>query len=96
MVRRVNSLVGGPRSYVVLVDPDGLGRCRHPKLVESERLVVGILEPVDLSVGGGGYVSLGDLERLISEVEYSAPFGDEPDVTCADVIVGGGCHQAGR
>lgn len=86
-VRRVNSLVRCPCSYVVLVDPDGLSRCRHPDLIEREWLPVWILEPVHLTIPGRGDVSFGHVEGVVSYVENASSFGDEPDVAGSHVIV---------
>lgn len=83
----MNSPVACPRSYVVLVDPNGLRWGRHPQFVEGKGLVMGVLEPVDFAITGRCHVARRDLERSVGNVECASSFGYEPNVAGSDVIV---------
>ena len=87
---RVNSRVGRPSSDVVLVYPNGLFRGRHPELIEGERLIVRILEPVHFAIAGRCHIPGSNLQRFLTNVEHATSFGHEPDMTGADVVMGGG------
>jgi len=74
---RVNSRVGLPSSDVVLVYPNGLLGSRHPELIEGERLILRILEPVHLAIAGGCHIPGSNLQRLLTNVEDATSFGHD-------------------